>query len=71
MHLSQEMHQCNSTHTQTDGHAGARTHTDTHTQPCTHTPQAVVTLLSFLINNAPYGVSLGMPRPHKVSHSLV
>ena len=33
--------------------------THTHTQPCTHAPQAVVTLLSFLINNAPYGSTPG------------
>ena len=40
-------------------HTCRHTHTHTHTQPCTHAPQAVVTLLSFLINNAPYGSTPG------------
>lgn len=61
LHLSQEMHQCNSTHTHTHTHrrAHVQTHTHTrgrahtHTQPCAHAPQAAVTLLSLLINNAP------------------
>lgn len=63
LHLSQEMHQCNSTHTHKHGQAcgcmRAHRHTDTHTQACTHAPQAVVTSLSFLINNAPYSSTPG------------
>lgn len=53
MHLSQEMHQCNYTHTHTGVHRCRCT------QPCTHTPQAVVTLLGFLINNTPYSSNPG------------
>lgn len=36
-----------------------RTRTHTHTRPRTHAPQAAVTLLSFLINNAPYSSTPG------------